>query len=38
MLNSRDISLLRSDVSANCRKWIELCEAEGLNVLVTQTV
>lgn len=38
MLNSRDISLLRSDVSANCRKWIELCKAEGLNVLVTQTV
>ena len=38
MLNSRDISLLRSDVAANCRKWIELCKAEGLNVLVTQTV
>lgn len=38
MLNSRDISLLRSDVAANCRKWIELCKAAGLNVLVTSTV
>lgn len=38
MLNSRDISLLRSDVEANCRKWMELCKAEGLNVLVTSTV
>jgi hypothetical protein len=38
MLNSRDISLLRSDVAANCRKWIELCKASGLNVLVTSTV
>lgn len=38
MLNSRDISLLRDDVEANCRKWLELCKANGLNVLVTQTV
>lgn len=38
MLNSRDISLLRPDVEANCRKWLELCKANGLNVLVTQTV
>ena len=38
MLNSRDISLLRSDVAANCRIWIRLCSAQGLNVLVTQTV
>lgn len=38
MLNSRDISLLRSDVAANCRKWVELCKASGLNVLVTSTV
>lgn len=38
MLNSRDISLLRPDVAANCRKWIDLCKAEGLNVQVTQTV
>lgn len=38
MLNSRDISKLRPDVAANCRKWVELCKAQGLNVLVTQTV
>lgn len=38
MLNSRDISLLRSDVAANCRKWMELCKADGLDVLVTSTV
>lgn len=38
MLNSRDISLLRPDVAANCRKWLDLCKANGLNVLVTQTV
>ena len=38
MLNSRDIDLLRPDVAANCRKWIERCKAAGLNVLVTQTV
>lgn len=38
MLNSRDISKLRSDVAANCRKWQEKCKAAGLNVLVTQTV
>ncbi len=38
MLNSRDISLLRPDVEANCRKWLERCKAAGLNVLVTQTV
>lgn len=38
MLNSRDISRLRPDVEANCRKWLELCKAAGLNVLVTQTV
>lgn len=37
MLNSRDISTLRSDVAANCRVFIELCKNEGLNVLVTQT-
>ena len=29
MLNSRDISLLRPDVAANCRKLIELCKAEA---------
>lgn len=38
MLNSRDVSKLRADVAANCRKWQELCRAAGLNVLVTQTV
>ena len=38
MLNSRDVSLLRPDVEANCRKWLERCKAEGLNVLVTNTV
>lgn len=38
MLNSRDIDRLRPDVAANCRKWLELCKANGLNVLVTQTV
>ena len=38
MLNSRDLSLLRPDVEANVRAWIQLCAAEGLPVLVTQTV
>lgn len=38
MLNSRDIDRLRPDVAVNCRKWLELCKANGLNVLVTQTV
>lgn len=38
MLNSRDISLLRPDVAANCRKWVERCKAVGLNVLITNTV
>ena len=38
MLNSRDIDKLRPDVAANCRKWLDLCKANGLNVLVTQTV
>ncbi len=38
MLNSRDISRLRDDVEANCRAFLRRCEAEGLKVLVTQTV
>ena len=38
MLESRDISLLRSDVEENCRKWLEHCKAAGLNVLITNTV
>lgn len=38
MLDSRDISLLRDDVEANCRKWLEMCKEAGLNVLITNTV
>ena len=38
MLNSRDINLLRPDVAANCRKWLERCKEVGLNVLITNTV
>lgn len=38
MLNSRDIDLLRPDVAANCRIWLERCRAAGLSVLVTNTV
>lgn len=38
MINSRDISLLRDDVEANCRIFLKLCESEGLKVLVTQTL
>ena len=38
MVNSRDISLLRDDVKANVHIWLQLCEAEGLPVLITQTV
>ena len=38
MLNSRDIDLLRPDVAANCRLWVERCRAMGLQVLVTNTV
>ena len=38
MLNSRDIDKLRADVAANCRVFLDLCKAEGLPVLVTQTV
>lgn len=38
MLKSRDIDRLRDDVAANCRTFIALCKAEGLNVLVTETV
>lgn len=38
MLNSRDISLLRDDVEANCRTFITLCAAAGNSVLVTGTV
>lgn len=38
MLNSRDTGLLRPDVAANCRLWLERCSAAGLQVLVTSTV
>lgn len=38
MLNSRDISLLRDDVEANCRIFLERCEQAGWPVLVTGTV
>ena len=38
MLNSRDINLLRPDVAANCRKWLDRCKAAGLNVLIANTV
>ena len=38
MLNSRDIGLLRPDVAANCRLWLERCRAAGLDVLITNTV
>ncbi len=38
MLNSRDVSLLRDDVEANCRKFLERCKDAGLNVLITNTV
>lgn len=38
MLNSRDVSLLRADVAANCRLWQRLCKDDGLDVLVTSTV
>lgn len=38
MLNSKDIKLLRDDVEVNCRIWLDLCEREGLNVLITNTV
>ena len=38
MLKSRDIARLRADVAANCRTFLTLCRAEGLEVLVTETV
>lgn len=38
MINSRQLTDLRADVEANCRIFLRLCEAEGLRVLVTQTL
>ena len=38
MINSRAIDDLRPDVAANCRTLVELCRAQGLNMLITQTL
>lgn len=38
MLKSRDIYRLRPDVAHNCRAFIQRCAAEGLPVLVVETV
>lgn len=38
MFHSRDLDYLRSDVRANCETFLALCKAEGLDVLVTETV
>ncbi len=38
MLKSRDIDRLRADVAHNCRVFVQRCKAEGLPVLVTETV
>lgn len=38
MINSRAIDDLRGDVATNCRTLIELCKAQGLNVLIAQTL
>ena len=38
MQNSRDISRLRPDVAANCKKMIAIARADGYPVLVTGTV
>ena len=38
MRHSREISDLRADVAANCRALLALAEAQGLRVLVTETV
>lgn len=38
MINSRSLADLRDDVQENCRIFVDLCEAEGLPVLVTQTL
>jgi len=38
MLNSRDIALLRPDVAANCRLWLQRCRQAGLDVVITNTV
>lgn len=38
MLNSRNIDHLRPDVATNCRVFLDLCAAQGLKVLITNTV
>lgn len=38
MVNSRELSDLRADVRLNCRLFLAECEAQGLKVLVTQTL
>ena len=38
MVNSRRLEDLRADVRRNVEIFLELCAAEGLNVLVTQTL
>lgn len=38
MINSRDLGDLRPDVAVNCRILLELCRAQGLSVLITQTL
>ena len=38
VFQSRNIDLLRSDVAANCHKFVERCKAAGYPVLITCTV
>ena len=38
VIKSRDIQRLRADVAVNCRLFVALCKAEGLPVLMTETV
>ena len=38
MINSRDLADLRPDVCANVETLLKMCNAQGLNVLVTQTL
>lgn len=38
MLNSRDLKYLREDVRLNVEKFLAECKAQGLKVLITQTM
>lgn len=38
MINSRSLDDLRPDVRANAEAWLAECRAQGLDVLVTQTL